>query len=118
MRALRPHDSNAWAAGYRGIQEPILERSEQIAPDDIDLVICPCTVFDEDCHRMGMGAGFYDRYLKKCTHAQIIAVAFECQKSPKVPTAPWDCSIEYVFTEGAVYYTKNYTQARDMLLQN
>lgn len=118
MIALLPHDSNAWAAGYRGIQEPILERSEQIAPDDIDLVICPCTVFDEDCHRMGMGAGFYDRYLKKCTHAQIIAVAFECQKSPKVPTAPWDCSIEYVFTEGAVYYTKNYTQARDMLLQN
>lgn len=118
MIALLPHDSTAWAAGYRGIQEPILERSEQLAPDDIDLVICPCTVFDEDCHRMGMGAGFYDRYLKKCTHAQTIAVAFECQKSPKVPTAPWDCSIEYVFTESAVYHTKNYTQARDMLLQN
>lgn len=118
MIALLPHDPTAWAAGYRGIQEPILERSEQIAPDDIDLVICPCTVFDEDCHRMGMGAGFYDRYLKKCTHAQTIAVAFECQKSPKVPTAPWDCSIEYVFTESAVYHTKNYTQARDMLLQN
>ena len=118
MTALLPHGQNAWANGYRGIQEPLPERSEQIAPEDIDLVICPCTVFDADCHRMGMGAGFYDRYLKKCTHARAIAVAFECQKTQKVPTAPWDCSIECVFTESEVYHAKNFAQVSDRLLQN
>lgn len=116
MTALLPHGPNAWANGYRGIQEPLPERSEQIAPEDIDLVICPCTVFDADCHRMGMGAGFYDRYLKKCTHARAIAVAFECQKTQKVPTAPWDCSIECVFTESEVYHAKNFAQVSDRLL--
>lgn len=103
MIALCPKGEDAWKQGHFGIWEPVLEQSERIDPVDIDLVICPCTVFDENGGRMGMGAGFYDRYLKKCRKADVISVAFECQKAASVPMAPWDRSMQMVFTEKAVY---------------
>lgn len=103
MIALLPEDPEAWKTGYCGIQEPIREHSKEIAPEDIDLVICPCTVFDEQGGRMGMGAGFYDRYLEKCTHAVVAAVAFECQKTEHVPVETWDKPMDLIFTEKTTY---------------
>ena len=55
MAALLPENETAWHEGYCGIPEPVRERSEEISPGEIDLVICPCTVFDPACRRMGMG---------------------------------------------------------------
>lgn len=103
MIALLPDGDNAWKSGYCGIMEPIREKSVEIPPTEIDLVICPCTVFDEKCGRMGMGAGFYDRYIEKCVNADIVAVAFEVQKAEYIPMEPWDKPMETVFTEEAVY---------------
>ena len=103
MIALQPHGEDAWKTGYCGIREPVAERSELIAAEDIDLVVCPCTAFDEDGHRMGMGGGFYDRYLPKCSNAAICAAAFEVQKVPTVDVDPWDVPMDFVVTESAVY---------------
>ena len=103
MTALLPHGEDSWAEGYCGISEPLPEKSELIRPEEIDLVLCPCTVFDEHCNRMGMGAGFYDRYLEKCVNAHIVSVAFECQKAVRIPTESWDKPMDAVFTEKAVY---------------
>ena len=107
MISLLPEDENAWKPGYFGIMEPVRERSVEIPPEEIDLVICPYTVFDENCGRMGMGAGFYDRYLEKCVNAHIAAVAFEVQKADLVPMEPWDKPMEMVFTEAGTYYLKS-----------
>lgn len=104
MISLLPEDENAWKPGYFGIMEPVREKSEEISPEEIDLVICPCTAFDENCGRMGMGAGFYDRYLAKCVNAHIAAVAFEVQKADSIPMEPWDKPMEMVFTEAGTYY--------------
>ena len=104
MISLLPEDENAWKPGYFGIMEPVREKSEEISPEEIDLVICPCTAFDENCGRMGMGAGFYDRYLQKCVNAHIAAVAFEVQKADCIPMEPWDKPMEMVFTEAGTYY--------------
>ena len=103
MIALLPEGGDAWQEGYCGILEPILEKSEVIPPEEIDLVICPCTVFDERCGRMGMGAGFYDRYLERCVNARAVSVAFEVQKTELIPMESWDKPMELVFTEAAVY---------------
>ena len=106
MIALEPQGEDAWMHGSYGITEPVREKSIEISPDDIDLVICPCTVFDEDCNRIGMGGGYYDRYLAKCSKAKIIAVAFEAQKAEQIPRAEWDRPMQKVFTEAAVYMSK------------
>lgn len=103
MVALLPRGEDAWETGYAGIREPIPEKSQVIPPEEIDLVLCPCTVFDEGCGRMGMGAGFYDRFLERCPNADIAAAAFEAQKADKVPTEGWDKPMDAVFTEEAAY---------------
>ncbi|MGN1414814.1 MAG: 5-formyltetrahydrofolate cyclo-ligase [Anaerovoracaceae bacterium] len=103
MIALEPLGEDSWKDGYCGIREPVREKSVEIRPEEIDLVICPCTVFDEAGGRMGMGAGFYDRYLPQCTNAHIVAVAFEAQKADCIPMEPWDRPMGLVFTEKAVY---------------
>lgn len=107
MIALQPQKGEeGWKKGAFGIPEPVRELSLEIPPEKIDLVICPCTVFDEACGRMGMGAGYYDRYLKKCVNAHIVSAAFEVQKADCIEMQPWDQPMEKVFTEAAVYTAK------------
>lgn len=103
ITALLPKGPASWKPGPFKIEEPILEQSELIPPEELDLVLCPCTVFDEACSRMGMGGGFYDRYLPRCRNARIASVAFEVQKASHIPTAAWDWPMDLVFTEQAVY---------------
>ena len=103
MIALVPRE-NDWIQGAFGIWEPNPETAELIQPEEIDLVICPCTVFDKNGGRIGMGAGYYDRYLEKCTTAHVIAVAFEIQKTNTVPMDRWDRPMEIIFTEANSYF--------------
>lgn len=104
MIALYPNDETSWQKGVLGIQEPITERSTEVQPEEIDLVLCPCTAFDEDCNRLGMGAGYYDRFLPQCKNATIAAVAFEVQKSPNVMTERHDHKMDKVVTDSCTYY--------------
>ena len=92
-----------WQSGAYGIREPVRAASEEVPPEEIDLVVCPGTAFDPACSRMGMGGGYYDRYLPRCVNARIVMVAFEVQKVPILPTDEWDQPVEAVFTEDAVY---------------
>jgi len=55
--------ADGWAGGQYGIRTPVLERSALLQPEQLDLVLVPCTAFDADCYRVGMGKGYYDRYL-------------------------------------------------------
>ncbi len=93
----------AWRIGAYGIREPVRELSEEVPPEALDLVICPGTAFDPACNRMGMGGGYYDRYLPRCVNARVVLAAFEVQKVPALPVDPWDQPVEAVFTEEAVY---------------
>ena len=52
---------------------------------------------------MGMGAGYYDRFLPQCANAVVIAAAFEVQKVKRLPVDEWDYSMERVFTEERTY---------------
>lgn len=103
MITLKPLSDDAWGTCAFGILEPQPEKSTEIFPEEIDLVICPCTAFDENGNRMGMGAGYYDRFLSKCVNAKIIAVAFDCQKVDSVPSEPHDIKMEKVYTEKKIY---------------
>lgn len=104
MIALEPKkEEGAWEKGAYGIMEPEREHSIVVSPEDIDLVICPCTAFDEKGNRMGMGAGYYDRFLPQCANAVVIAAAFEVQKVERLPVDEWDYPMERVFTEERTY---------------
>ena len=103
MRALLPGSADSWRAGPFRIPEPDPDRSEEISPDRIDLVICPCTAFDAECSRLGMGGGYYDRFLPKCRKAAVFSVAFEVQRAEKVPCDLSDRQMDGVITEEGEY---------------
>ena len=69
-------DEKAWKKGAFGIPEPNPAYAEEVEPEKIDLVICPCTAFDREYNRLGMGAGYSDRYLEKCEKEIQVAVAY------------------------------------------
>ena len=68
---------DGWEMGQYGIRTPILSRSEILLPEALDLVLVPCTAFDADCFRVGMGKGYYDRYLPRCKNAVKNGIAYK-----------------------------------------
>ena len=109
MEAIEPGDEEgAWVdSGYKGIMEPVREKGTILSPEDIDLVVAPCSAFDDECNRLGQGGGFYDRYLPKCTEADMIVVAFEAQKADHIPTDEFDFAVPAVATEERLIRQKN-----------
>ena len=48
----------------RGIPEPA--NAKEAKAEEIDMVFIPLIAFDKNGHRIGYGAGFYDRFLENC----------------------------------------------------
>lgn len=104
MTAIEPGtEEGAWKTGAYGIMEPDPDLGRAADPGGIDLVIAPCTSFDENCRRLGMGGGYYDRYLPKCRNAAVIAAAFEVQKAEEIPAEEYDHPVDAVATEQKLY---------------
>lgn len=102
MLALEASE-NAWERDRYGISVPVLETSKVTAPADIDLVICPCSAFDLEGNRLGMGAGYYDRFLPQCVNARFLLAAFEVQRVERVITDEHDMKMHAAVTEEKLY---------------
>ena len=94
---------DGWEVGAYGIRTPNLERAEIIQPEALDLILVPCTAFDGACHRVGMGKGYYDRYLPRCKSAVTLGVAFEAQRVPDAAVEAHDQRLDGFVTERKVY---------------
>jgi 5-formyltetrahydrofolate cyclo-ligase len=85
-----------------GILEPA-PGAAFVAPLAIDLLLLPLVAFDDDGNRLGMGAGFYDRFLGRLPAAlrpRLIGLAHACQHSPQpLPADIWDVPLDGVITE-------------------
>src|SRR4051812_2636204 len=92
---------------YRILEpKPELRRlpAKQVEPRALDLVMVPGVAFDRTGARMGHGKGYYDKLLQHARpDAPLVALAFECQLFPEIPTAPHDVFMDKVITEKAVY---------------
>ena len=97
MIALLPYGADSWQKGSFGITEPLRDKSAEIQPEELELILCPCTAYDRENRRMGMGGGYYDRYLPRCIRAHVAAVAFTEQECGALAAEPWDVPMERVF---------------------
>ena len=61
-----------------------------------DLIIVPGVAFDLEGHRLGFGAGYYDRFLKQIPQAYKIGICFNFQKVKAVPTEETDIKMDEV----------------------
>ena len=100
MAAMIP---GGWRVGAFGIHEPDPAVSRAVPPEDIDLVVCPGVAFDSEGTRLGMGRGYYDRFLPACRNALVILAAFEVQHAEKLEREETDYMMDRVVTEDAVY---------------
>lgn len=89
---------------YR-IPEPVCPPDELVSAADLDLIMAPLVAFDADCHRIGMGAGYYDRTLAGLGSRKPLKVglAYDFQRVERIPTQPWDIPMDLVITESRLY---------------
>jgi 5-formyltetrahydrofolate cyclo-ligase len=84
---------------------PILEphhAKKSCAKKSLFALIAPGIGFDYRGHRLGWGAGYYDRFFSE-TSCISIGVGFEFQLQEKIPFDPWDHVMDWVVTEkGAI----------------
>jgi 5-formyltetrahydrofolate cyclo-ligase len=71
-------------------------------PREIGVAIVPMIAFDRAGHRLGYGAGYYDRFLSANPHVRTIGVAFSCQEIPSIPADRNDVSMDMVITEKGI----------------
>jgi 5-formyltetrahydrofolate cyclo-ligase len=87
-------------SGYFGIREP---KSEYIRLSDsslIDLVLVPGVAFDSDGNRIGFGAGYYDRFMKRLSPMAVkAALAYSFQVVDMIPSDEYDIPVDYIITE-------------------
>lgn len=80
-----------------GFREPSAGAEEATA---LDVIVVPALQIDQEGHRIGYGAGYYDRALPRyCPPAVSIAVAFDFQLIAEVPVTPGDVPVSVVITE-------------------
>ena len=94
---------DGWEVGAYGIRTPIPERAQLLPPEALDLVLVPCTAFDAACRRVGMGKGYYDRYLPRCRNAVLLGTAFEAQRVEQAAVDAHDQRLDGFVTEEGIY---------------
>lgn len=94
---IRPYDGeDMMRKGRMGVPEPQTETWN----GSVDLIIVPGVVFDQHCHRIGRGGGYYDKYLRMHhLHAKKIGVCYSFQlKKHTIPHMWSDHKMDRVVT--------------------
>ena len=80
---------------------------KRVGVEELDLIVVPGVAFDREGGRMGHGFGYYDKLLQHARpDAPLVALAFECQLFPEIPTAAHDIFMDRILTENAIYQGK------------
>jgi 5-formyltetrahydrofolate cyclo-ligase len=86
-----------------GLAEP--QNGKIIPARQLDLVVTPVVAFDDQCNRIGMGGGYFDRTFsflrmrQHLFHPKLIGLAFACQRVDKIVANPWDIRVFRIIDE-------------------
>jgi 5-formyltetrahydrofolate cyclo-ligase len=71
-----------------------------------NFMLVPLAAFDARGHRIGYGAGYYDRAIARLHAAgrtpRLIGIAFDCQQVARVPDEPHDVILPEILTESGL----------------
>ena len=80
---------------------------EDAAVLDPSIMLVPLAAFDMRGHRIGYGAGYYDRAIARLRSRgmapRLTGVAFDCQRVGKVPDEAHDMPLDELLTESGLY---------------
>lgn len=105
------HGMDAFELDRYGIRS--VPRPEKFAvPEVVDLVLVPGVAFGCDGSRLGMGAGYYDRFLPRTGNAVTIGVAYEALLQPELPCDEYDVRMRYIVSERGLREAEAYTDIK------
>ena len=79
--------------------QPTLSKDQPFPEQQFDLILVPALGFDRDNNRLGLGGGWYDRFVAQQPQAQKIGVAYAwALVEDGVPVEPWDMGLDRVIS--------------------
>ena len=109
LKFTRLRATSALRRGRHGIATPARGASSQLS--DLDLILVPLLAFDARGHRLGSGAGYYDRALARPRAFRrpfVVGYAYAQQEQTRLPDDPWDRKLDAVVTErGVTWFTRS-----------
>jgi 5-formyltetrahydrofolate cyclo-ligase len=102
-----------------GLAEPDRSSKRLVNPRRLDLVFVPLVAVDPTGTRLGMGAGFYDRFFafrrsrNGWRRPRLIGLAYDFQRVVRIERAAWDVPLDAVLTERGMFRTGIDTRWRD-----
>ena len=120
MEFYRIDSAEELQRGYQGILEPPADEARRFEPGHAErkqsetgmqecrvLMILPGAAFDLQCHRIGYGGGFYDRYQERfLVPVHTVAIAFDEQIASEIPSELHDICPGLVITDRQVIKRK------------
>lgn len=89
--------------GRYGIREPDADACPIHRVEEVDAALIPGLAWDRAGHRLGRGAGYYDRMLGDARWRGFrCGLFFAAQEAPSVPHDPWDVPLDAIVTEAEV----------------
>ncbi len=95
------HDLQHFAFDRFGIRN-VVPPYEVLAPGELDLILVPGVAFGRDGSRMGMGAGFYDRYMQQAPQAVRVGLAYDALLQQGLPCDAYDQKVQYLISESGL----------------
>ena len=94
------HELGAGTEQHRwGLREPAAN-APQVPIQQIDLLLVPGLLFDEQGGRLGYGKGFYDRALAQAPASTVtVGVTLDTLVVPLLPLAKHDVAVQHLVTE-------------------
>ena len=80
-----------------GIKEPVNSKPS-VDPKDIDVVVLPAVAYNEEGTRLGMGGGYYDRFIGSLgsDRPYLLGICYEFQICSDVPGTDNDISADFI----------------------
>ncbi len=105
MEAGRLLDMDHFVKGPLGLRD-LPKGYDTIAPEELDLVLVPGVACDRAGNRLGMGAGYYDRYLTRVPLEKRVAALWDFQVVEAIPSEPFDRKMAKIVTDTGIIVTK------------
>lgn len=81
-----------------GIKQPDTHMHATMHTDVFDVVIVPVVGFDKSGNRIGMGGGWYDKFLAMHPNALKVGLAYDECELQKIEPEPHDVRLDYIIT--------------------
>lgn len=101
MEAGRLLSMDHFKKGPYGLRD-LPDGYEVISPEALDLVLVPGVACTKEGIRLGMGAGYYDRYLSHVPFEKRVVILWDFQVIADIPFEPFDQKMAQIVTEKRV----------------